>query len=282
MKTWLDCYPCFLRQALSAARRAGASEAVQRQILLSTMAELQRLPANATPPEMAWRIHGIVRQQAGTPDPFYSAKQQATAEALGLYPRLKRRVEAAADPLEMAVRMAIAGNIIDLGAAEHFDLQSNLERVLIQDFAINDLPSLRQQLAQASSILYLADNTGETVFDRVLIEMLNKPVTYVVKAAPVINDATREDALAAGIGQVAEIIDNGSQAPGTLFSQCSVDFRRRFEQAELIIAKGQGHYESLSDTPGPIFFLLQVKCGVIAANLGIAEGDIVVRRGLAQ
>ena len=278
MKTWLDCYPCFLRQALSAARRAGASEDVQKQILLLTMEELQHMPQGATPPEMAWRIHQVVREQTLTADPFHAAKKQATDEALRQYPQLKAQVNAAEDPLEMAVRIAIAGNIIDLGAADSFDLQANLERVLTQDFAINDLPVLRQKIENATSILYLADNAGETVFDRILIETLNKSVTYVVKAAPVINDATYEDAIAAGIGKVADIIDNGTQAPGTLFSKCSADFRQRFEQAELIIAKGQGHYESLSDTSGPIFFLLQAKCGVIARNLGINEGDIVVKQ----
>lgn len=278
MKTWLDCYPCFLRQALSAARRAGASEKVQRHILQLTMEELQHIPDGATPPEMAWQVHRVVREQTETADPFQAAKQQATEEALGLYSHLKQLVETAKSPLEMAVRIAIAGNIIDLGAADSYDLRSNLEQALAQDFAINDLSALKQQLENVSSILYLADNTGETVFDRVLIETLQKNVTYVVKAGPVINDATREDAVAAGLDKVADIIDNGSQAPGTLFSQCSADFKRLFDQAELIIAKGQGHYESLSDVPGPIFFLLKAKCGVIARNLDVAVGDIVVKQ----
>ena len=281
MKTWLDCYPCFLRQALSAARRTGASEKKQRQILLLTMQELQHIPEGATPPEMAWQVHRIVREQTQTGDPFHGAKQQATDEALRLYPHLKQLVKTAKDPLEMAVRIAIAGNIIDLGAADSYDLQSNLDRALAQDFAINNLLALKHEIESVSSILYLADNAGETVFDRVLIETLKKPVTYVVKAGPIINDATREDAVAAGLEPVADIIDNGSQAPGTLFSQCSADFRQLFEQAELIIAKGQGHYESLSDVPGPIFFLLKAKCGVIARNLDIAEGDIVVKQANA-
>ena len=278
MKTYLDCYPCFLRQALSAARRADASDDQQRQILLKTMEELASLPADATPPQMASRIHRQVRQLTTVSDPYRQAKDEATQQALALYPKLKELVSHSSEPLETALRIAIAGNIIDLGVAESYDLEATLERVLRQDLAINDIETLRTALMEHRSILYLADNAGETVFDRVLIETLDQSITYVVKASPIINDATREDAIAAGIDQVAEIIDNGSDAPGTLLDQCSKPFRDRFSRAKLIIAKGQANYESLSDNPAPIFFLLQAKCSVIARNLGVDEGSAVLKQ----
>lgn len=278
MKTYLDCYPCFLRQALSAARRADASEAQQRQILLNTMHELSGMPEDATPLQMAHGIHRQVRQLTHNTDPYQQAKAIATQQALALYPKLKESVDRSIDPLETAVRIAIAGNIIDLGVAESYDLEATLKRVLTDQFAINDLQALRNALKQNHSILYLADNAGETVFDRVLIETLNQPVTYVVKASPIINDATREDAIASGIDQVAKIIDNGSDAPGTLWEQCSIAFRQQFTQADLIIAKGQANYESLSGSHAPIFFLLQAKCNVIARNLGVTEGGIILKQ----
>ncbi len=277
MKTYLDCYPCFMRQALSAARRACASPDQQRQILLATMDHLRTLPDAATPPRMAADIHQLVREQTKTSDPYLQAKQEATERALALYPRLKEKVLKATDPLETAVRIAIAGNIIDLGVAERYDLETTLERALAQPFSMNGMAALRAALAQTKGILYLADNAGETVFDRVLIETLEPPVTYVVKAGPIINDATREDAITAGLDPMAEIIDNGSDAPGTLLDRCSAAFRERFEQSSLIIAKGQANYESLSDTPAPIFFLLQAKCSVIARDLGVPEGSIVLK-----
>jgi uncharacterized protein with ATP-grasp and redox domains len=278
MKTYLDCYPCFLRQALSAARRADASDDQQRQILLKTMEELASLPADATPPQMASRIHRLVRQLTNISDPYRQAKDEATQQALVLYPKLKELVSHSSEPLETALRIAIAGNIIDLGVAESYDLEATLERVLEQHLAINDMEAFRTALMGNRSILYLADNAGETVFDRVLIETLDQSVIYVVKASPVINDATREDAIAAGIDQVAKIIDNGSDAPGTLLDQCSRSFRDRFSRAKLIIAKGQANYESLSDSPSPIFFLLQTKCSVIARNLGVDEGSIILKQ----
>ncbi len=278
MKNYLDCYPCFLRQALSASRRAGASEDQQRLILLNTMEELRSLSVDATPPQMAFKIHQLVRQQTNNPDPYRLAKSEATQQALELYPRLKELVDRAADPLETAVRIAIAGNIIDLGVNDSYNLEATLDRVLKQAFAINDLEPLRSSLANSSTILYLADNAGETVFDRVLIETLDIPVTYVVKAGPIINDAIRQDAIDAGINLVAEIIDNGSDAVGTLLDDCSENFRKRFKQAELIIAKGQANYESLSDTQAPIFFLLQAKCNIIAQDLGVTEGAVVLKQ----
>jgi uncharacterized protein with ATP-grasp and redox domains len=249
----------------------------QQEILRETMARLRALPAGATPPRMAAEIHRMIRQQTRSADPYRRAKEEATARALALYPRLRARVRAAADPLEAAVRVAIAGNIIDLGVAETYDLESTLERVLAQPFAIDGLEPLRHALARAGEVLYLADNAGETVFDRVLVETLARPVTYVVKGAPVINDAVREDALAAGLDGVATLVDNGSDAPGTLLETCSEAFRERFAGARLIIAKGQANYESLSEVRAPVFFLLQAKCGVIARDLGVEEGGVVLK-----
>jgi uncharacterized protein with ATP-grasp and redox domains len=277
LKTYLDCYSCFLRQALSAARRAGASAEQQRGILLETMDHLRSLPAEATPPEMAEGIHRLVRAKTNNPDPYLQSKRDATEQALALLPRLMERIRSASDPLETAVRIAIAGNIIDYGVAESYELEATLERVLDQPLAIDGLGALRDALARADSVLYLADNAGETVFDRVLIQVIDRPVTYVVKAGAIINDATRDDALSAGLAHVAEIVDNGSDAPGTLLDRCSAEFRRRFEQATLIVAKGQANYETLSASKASVFFLLQAKCGIIARDLGVARGSIIVK-----
>jgi uncharacterized protein with ATP-grasp and redox domains len=177
MKTYLDCYPCFMRQALNAARRAGASPEQQHQILLKAMEQLGSLPADATPTEMASDIHRLVRNETGNEDPYLQAKKEAAEQGLALYPRLTEAVRAAVDPLETAVRIAIAGNIIDLGVAETHDLEATLEKVLEQPLAVDDLAAFREALVETDDVLYLADNAGETVFDRVLIEMLEQPVT---------------------------------------------------------------------------------------------------------
>lgn len=174
------------------------------------------------------------------------------------------------------MRLAIAGNIIDLGVSDQYDLEASIERVLVTEPAINHLAQLRQTLSQAKQVLFLADNAGETVMDRLLIEQLPCPVTYVVKGGPAVNDATREDAIDAGIEQVSELIDNGAATLGTLLGRCSDEFRQRFEEAELIISKGMANYESLNDSRPGIFFLLQAKCAVVAADLGVEEKSLVV------
>lgn len=277
MKTYLDCYPCFMRQALQAARFADIDEAGQKRILLSVMSALESMPDGASPPTMAREIHRLVREIGGNPDPYRPAKVTSTEHALTWYPVLRERIDAADDPLDMAIRLSIAGNIIDLGASVDYDLEESIDRVLSQPLAIDGTAELRRRLGKVSRVLYLGDNSGETVFDRLLIETMDVPVTYVVRGAPTINDATRQEAIEAGLEAVAEIIDNGSDAPGTLLDTTSPAFRERFDSAELILAKGQGNFESLSHIDAPIVFLLQAKCSVIAGELGVDEKSLIVK-----
>lgn len=276
MKAKPECNRCFMRQASDAARLAGLDR--QRgEALLNTLAEeLAQAPQGQNPAITASWMHARIRTLSGNPDPYCEKKREATVHALGLYPHLKTLLGKSTDPLATAVRLAIAGNIIDLGVADEYDLEASIERVLTLQPAVDDLERLRNAVNQADNILYLGDNAGETVLDRLLIETLGKPVTYVVKGGPAVNDATREDAREAGLEEVCEVIDNGAAAMGTLLDQCSAAFRRRFDEAELIIAKGMANYESLSGTRPNLFFLLQAKCAVVAADLGVAEKSIVI------
>ena len=279
MQTYLDCYPCVLRQALEAARMAKATAVQEWEIVQQTLGLLQATPPGSTPPEIGDGVHRIVRKVTGNQDPYRKVKQESTQKALALLPRLREILAEAEDPLETAIRLSIAGNIIDFGPNPVYDLWEVVNRVLHQPFSINDLPVLRQRLGEVRSVLFLADNAGETVFDRLLVEILAPAVTYVVRGGPALNDATREDALAAGLGQVAEVIDNGLQTTGTVLESCDPGFRKRFNEAELIFSKGMGNYETLSDVPAPIFFLLQVKCPIIGRDIDASQGSIVIKQG---
>ena len=279
MKTYLDCYPCFLRQALSAARLAGADERRQKAVLDRALDALRQVELSSTPPEIADHVHRIVRQEVGSQDPYRAAKANSTRQALVLYPRMKALLADTDDPLEMAVRLSIAGNIIDLATDQQYDLLDEVRRVLAQPFAIDDSAAFNAALSRAGQVLYLADNAGETVFDRLLIETLHAPVLYAVKSGPILNDATRDDALAAGVDRVADIVTTGSDAPGTILGRCSEEFRRLYDKAELVIAKGQANYETLSSEDPKVFFLLQVKCPVIARDAGVPVGSIILRQG---
>ena len=234
---------------------------------------------NRVPPQIGAQVHRIVRQEVGRGDPYREAKEASTLQALGLYPKLKQLVAEADDPLGMSVRLSIAGNIIDMGPAQTYDLWGTVERVLAQPFGIDHELALRQAISQAGRVLYLADNAGETVFDRLLIETLDVPVVYAVKGGPVVNDATKEDARAAGVDQVAQIFSTGSDALGTILEQCSEAFRSLYDRAELVIAKGQANYETLSEEGPKVFFLLQTKCPVIARDVGVPVKSIVLKQG---
>ena len=284
MKTYLDCYACFLRQALDAARLAGADEREQKAVLLRVLDLLKEIPLSSTPPEIGDQVHRLVRREVGDGDPYLPLKQASTEKALGLYPRMKELVAEADDPLDVAVRLSIAGNIMDAGPNRDYILWETVERVLAQPFAVDDGAALRDALSKTDEVLYLGDNAGETVFDRVLIESLDVPVTYVVKGGPTLNDATREDAVAAGLDGAAEIVDTGLDAPGTILDQtrercCSREFRRLYDEAELAIAKGQANYETLSEEGPKVFFLLQAKCPIIARDAGVPVGSIVLKQG---
>jgi uncharacterized protein with ATP-grasp and redox domains len=277
MRTYLDCLPCFLSQALRAARKATDDESLIKRVLDEVGKMLEDLPLESTPPESGRRVYQKVGEITGNRDPFRELKEESTRKALALYPLLKNRVQASSDRLEAAIRIAIAGNVIDFGPNRAFDLEREIDTTLENDPAIWDYTAFRNALSSAHEILYIGDNAGECVFDRVLIEELNKPVLYVVRDVPVINDATREDAVQAGIDQVATIVSSGTDAPGTILHTCSSEFLNLYNQAEFTISKGQGNYEALSSEPRPICFLLKAKCRVIADDIGVHEGDIILK-----
>ena len=279
MQTYLDCYPCFVRQALEAARQLGADEQKQKIVLERVLELLKGIDLSFTPPQIGDQVHHLVRRELGDSDPYRSFKGSATREALALLPRLRKVLSQAEDPLETGVRLSIAGNIIDAGIYSTYELWPTVQRVLSQPFAVEDLDALRQSLLRVPSVLYLADNAGETVFDRLLIECLEVPVLYALKGGPILNDATVEDARMAEVDRVAQLLSTGSNAPGTILERCSERFQGMFDEAPLVIAKGQANYETLSEQGSKVFFLLQAKCPVIARDLGVPVGGLVLRRG---
>jgi hypothetical protein len=270
-----------VQQALGAVRLLKTEEAVAERVLRRVTAFTATADLSLPPPYMGREIHRIIREETGSPDPYAEMKQASTRQALALHPRTAAQVKSAADPFGLAVRMAIAGNVMDFALAATWDAQ-RIEVCLAEaaDKPLDPaaLDALRKAVAAADSILYLGDNAGETVFDRLLLDFFPKNKTaYAVKSGPVINDATRKDAEEAGIDKDFEVVENGSDAPGTVLELCSESFRRRFEAADLVVAKGQANYETLSDIPREMFFLTQVKCPVLARDLEAKTGDWIVK-----
>ena len=289
MKSYLECISCFFKQALEAGRMAGADDKTQKRILDEVAGTVPSIKLSSTPPEMGKTIHDIVKKITGQKDPYKKLKRKATEQTLKIYPELRKKVDSSNDKLLMAVELAIAGNIIDYGTKNSIDVEKELARILQKEqrviekenASIFDFNSFEKTLSDAKSILYIGDNVGETVFDSILLEQIkktdkHKEIVYVVREKPIINDALKEDAIEAGIDNFAEIISSGSEVPGTIVTLCSKLFINIFEKSDMVISKGQGNYETLSDEKRPIFFLFMAKCPVIARHVGCEVGEIVL------
>ncbi len=290
MKTCIDCIPCFFKQALEASRKAGASIKCQKKILDKLAYMLPGISLRASPPEIGRMIYGLVSELSGEKDPFLREKKRSNALALGAYGKLVKRIDASDDKLLLAVELAIAGNIIDYGAKNSLNVDEELAKILDEEREIFEgdkkkmfaYSEFKRELNRAKNILYLADNAGEVVFDRILIEQIKrldecKEITYAVKEKPVINDALERDAFVCGIGRKAKIISSGSDAPGTVLSLCSKGFLSLYRKADMVISKGQGNFEALSKTKRPVFFMFMAKCPVVARDVGCKVGDVILK-----
>lgn len=281
MKTFLDCVPCFVRQALDSVRLVTDDENIHEQVLRNVLHVAGKMDLRQSPAAMGQYIHQHIRRLTGVNDPYREIKDRFNQLAMRLFPDLKARIQNSSAPFETAIRLAIAGNIIDFGVNSRLnesDVLKTIEHALIAPLNGN-VEEFSVAVRDAGNILYLADNAGEIVFDRLLLEQLpSEKITMVVKGSPVINDSTMIDAETTGITKIVDVIDNGSDAPGTILGTCSETFQKRFAAADLVIAKGQGNYETLNDVEKEIFFVLKVKCSVIAKHIGCPVGGLVLLR----
>ena len=280
MKIGLECIPCFVRQAFDAVSLVTDDQKSRERILRQILFRMANESFEKTPPSVGGDIHRIVRRLSGDSDPYLEIKKDSNMLAMKLMPSLKELIQGSKDPFETAVRLAIAGNIIDSGQGDQISeqkIRNAVSQCLDQRVSKHTINQLKEEIGKASNILYVADNAGEIFFDRLLIEELNGcHITFVVRGAPIINDALKDDARMAGLDTLVEVVENGSDVPGTIVEECSDDFKRYFMEADLVIAKGQGNYDALSDEEKKIFFLLQAKCPVVARDIGCEEGDMVI------
>src|SRR4030042_2774140 len=280
MRVSLDCFPCFLRQAIIALRLGTNDVSLQKAILKSTLEDIQRTDTSKPPAFTTTFVHRKIRQMLGM-DPFKDIKSEYNQIALKLYPPLKTTIEKSTDPLWTSVRLAIAGNVIDFGIFTSVDIEGTIRKALNSKIAVDDYNSMKEAVSYADEILYLTDTAGEIVFDRLLIQTLiqfGKKVKAVVKGSPVINDSTMEDARESGLTKICEIMDNGSEAVGTILDWTTFTFQKTFKDAQLIISKGQANFETLIGTEKKLFFLFQSKCDVVSKELSLSTGSMLLKK----
>ncbi|RLD12904.1 hypothetical protein DRI50_08255 [candidate division KSB1 bacterium] len=287
MKTQFECIPCILKQTIETARLATDDIRLQKEAINRILIYLTQIDYNTPPPALGRDVYGIIHEITGNYDPYKELKQKYNALGLAHYDEFLRIVFKSPDPVMMAAKLAVVGNIIDFGpqTQDQVNIKDSIQNIAKLDFEINDFDRFINDLKRARSILYIADNAGEIVFDRLFIEILQRYYPEIglefkvaVRGAPIINDATKEDALMVGLDKIATIIENGDNAPATLLDRVSPEMKRAFEKADIIIAKGMGNYETLDERTELIYYLLKVKCALVSQTIGAKVGSLVFKR----
>jgi uncharacterized protein with ATP-grasp and redox domains len=287
LKISLDCFPCFLRQALEASRISGADEQEQKIVLNSIMSTLLNVSQDITPPQIGWIIHSTIREVTGNLDPYKEIKTFHNDQVMKIEPDLVKLINESHETFVDALRLAGTGNLIDMGPERQWtDIRDIFQSFSSKNSDFFDYPSFERSLKSSKTLLYVGDNAGEIVLDKILINVLfretNVDITYAVRGKPIINDATMDDAQFVGMTDIVRVIDTGADFPGIVLESCSEEFLEYYHNSDIILAKGQGNYESLSDELKNIFFLLQAKCPVIAKKIGCNVGDLVLKNGNVQ
>jgi uncharacterized protein with ATP-grasp and redox domains len=279
MNISLDCIPCIVNSFLRLLQSGILPDAEKEPAMRRLLDFLARADYRQSPPALGREMHRMIREVLKNPDPYKEIKEKFNTMMLGFYDDFKKMVQQADDPFDMAMRLAIAGNVIDFGPQHQLDVMDTIQRVVHAALAIDDSPQLRGDLQDASTVLYVGDNCGEIVTDKLFIEIMNHPnIYFAVRGSPAINDVTVDDATTIGMDQWANIVTTGDDAPGAVWETASDDFRKLFLTADVVIAKGQGNLEGLIDVKHNIYFLLVTKCDLIANRVGTKTGDFIVKK----
>lgn len=280
MRVKPECIPCSYKQVFTVSKEVTDDESKQVQALAAAARRIEQVDLQGAPAEILPLLLREAQAVLGVDDPYIDRKRKINDEILALLPGLEEQVHSSDDPLHTALLFAVAGNIIDLGIIPEYDLVATIRQVFEMDFAINDYADFRELAKKARNIVYLGDNSGEIVLDRLVVSQLSQwaPVTYVVKGGPILNDATIDDARQVKMEEISQVIDNGSSYPGTVLRDVSPEFKKRLEAADLIVSKGQANYETLDELAGPLFFILRAKCDYVADTLGVKLGDVVIKK----
>jgi len=278
------CVDCIINQSKRVASAISADEKLSQEIIQAVEEMAPGFSFNQSPPEVASAVYEKMAEIAGKEDLYDEVKRLSTIKAQEFVPYLEEEIAKSPQALLTATKVAVAGNVIDLAAEYAFDLNEELEKIFHTSFAINDFDKLEARLNEASSLLYIADNAGEHIFDLIYIKTIlslypKLKLTYMTRGNAIINDVTFEEAEEAGFKDVCSLISSGVNTPGFVYDRANKASQELYDSADLIITKGMGNYECLSDVKREnLFFLLKVKCNVVATSIGKEVGDIICKR----
>lgn len=278
------CTFCQIRSFEKLLERHDLPESRKNELTKSFLKWLANIDDEVKIPKLGRDIQFKIREVLNDADPYIAEKDAANSYLLSRYNEFRQMINQAQEPFMMALKLAIAGNIIDFGTGKSFSIDQTINKVVNSPVTVDNSAELMQAISNARNILYLGDNAGEIVLDKLFIETMGHPnVYFAVRGKPVLNDVTKKDANFVDMQDVARVISNGYDAPSTLLEHASPKFLEMYSNADLIISKGMGNLEGLLDEQSKdIFFLLMVKCQVIGDKIGAQTGDVVVRRNNFQ
>ncbi|WP_321298058.1 ARMT1-like domain-containing protein [Marinifilum fragile] len=275
-----ECLACQAKTISHIASKFGSD----KKVTAAFVEEANYIVSNSqslSTPYSGLLLHRLAKRIFKTEDLYASEKLKANKILQLNYSHWKSLVSNSDNPLYVAAKLAVIGNIIDYGAhTAPDDIVSEIEHLLQKEFALNESEEMFEAIKNAKSVLYLGDNAGEIVFDKLFIETLNHPnLTFVVRGEPIINDVTFEDSQYVKMEDVCKVISNGHDAPSTLLENCSSEFQKLYRDADVVISKGQGNLEGLlNEKRDKLFFMLMAKCDLIAGKLGVKKKDLVIKQ----
>ncbi len=279
----IACVECIVNQSSRVADSISASPTLKDE-LVSTIRKMSKdFSFNDNPPEIASYVYEKMAKIANKTDLYDDIKAISTKKALSFIPFLKEKLLLSDNKLLTATKIAVAGNVIDLAAVVEFDLQEELSKVFDTNFAYDNFDLMQDRLENSKNVLIIGDNVGEHIFDYLFIETLQKlyphvNYSYMVRGNPIINDVTIKEAKEAGFDKLCSLVDSGVNTPGFAYDRANDHSKKLFDSADLVISKGMGNYECMSESSRKnICFLLKVKCEVVASSLEKQVGDIVCK-----
>ena len=282
MKLYLECIPCYIRQALDAAKMVTDDKKIMECLLKESLKAASEFNSGSMGLLTQAKIQRILKEILPNSDPYIEIKKKFNLICLELEEKLKIIIKESADTFETSLRISLAGNIIDFGPRQTLNkkiILNAIKKAQHQNLDKIKIKLLRKNISNSKKILFIGDNAGEIVLDKIFIEKLpKKKITYVVRGGPALNDSTIEDAEMVGMTKIVRVITTGLDMPAAFLPLCSREFLNEYKKSDLIIAKGQGNYEALIDEEKNIFFLLKIKCPVIAESFNnrYKLGDILV------
>ena len=278
-----ECVECIINQSARVASHITKDEKLKSKLISNTKKLSKDFNFQSSPPVVAQKVYEELATIANKTDLYDEVKKQSTTKALELLPKLEDIINSSKDKVKASLRVAVAGNVIDLASEIEFDVEDEVSKISSVNFARDDFDTLIQKIEKASTLLYIGDNVGEHIFDFLAIKTLKQKypklkIYFMVRGSYIINDVTFENTKDLDFSKYCEVIDSKVPTPGFVYDLASKESQELFDKADVVITKGMGNYECLTPTHRKnLAYLLKVKCNVVASHINLQLGDLVCK-----